>query len=425
VIEDGVRGLVDHLFRHEAGRMVAALARVLGPSRLDLCEEAVQDALLRALRVWPYRGVPDRPGAWLQRVALNAALDRLRRDTTARDKRQVLEREILSTRDGRPSGARFTAEVSDDQLRLVFLCCHPRLPLNAQVALTLKLVAGFSAAEIARAFLVGEATIAQRLVRAKRRLREEPVALELPVGEELVPRLDAVREVLYLMFSAGYAAHLGEDLVRADLCAEAIRLGEALVECRSTVEPAIHALLALMHFQASRLPARTDQRGNLVILAEQDRERWDRTLIARGFQHLGRSASGTRLTTYHVEAAIASCHAVAVDGGEPDWRRILELYDQLYALNPSAVVALNRAVAVARARGCREALELLERFADEPALASYHLLPATRGQLLLEDGRAAEAVQSFATALERPCSAPERRFLASRLAAARAAEGTA
>lgn len=416
-----VHGLVDHLFRREAGRMVAVLTRAFGPAHLDLAEEVVQEALIQALRRWPFHGVPDNPRAWLYRVARNLALDRLRRDTTFRGKEEAIRRTLAA--DAEPEEAFLEGEIADDQMRLIFLACHPELPPDARVALTLKTVCGFSVAEIARAFLSQETTVAQRLVRAQRRIRERGIPFEVPAPAELPARLGAVLEVLYLLFNEGYGAHVGDELVRADLCAEAIRLTSHLAELPATDRPVVHALSALLLFQASRLPARVDAEGNLVLLAEQDRSLWDRKLIARAFHHLERAAAGDELTVYHVQAAIAAQHAAAPAAEETDWQAILELYDQLLALDPSPVVALNRAVAVARVEGPRKGLDVLSEIADHPSIARYYLSFATRGELLAEAGEPEAAAAAYRRALECPSSDPERRFLERKLASLASAAG--
>ncbi len=345
--QDSAHQLVDHLFRSRAGQMVAWLTHVFGPEHLELAEEVVQDALLKALQQWPYSGVPDNPGAWLLRVAKNGALDVLRRHSAFRERSHQIIAE-LTRRFDTSEPARWAVE--DDELRMVFMCCHPSLPPDGRVALSLKTVGGFSVPEIASAFLVSDATISQRLVRAKRTLRERQVGLELPHGWDLHERLESVLEVIYLLFNEGYNAHAGDDLVRLDLCGEALRLGR-LVADSPVAAPASHALVALMAFQAARLPARIDGAGELVLLEEQDRSLWDRRLVALGFAELERSSEGPEMTAYHVQAAIAAVHAGAATPDETRWPEILTLYDDLLALNPSPVIALNRAVALSRVAG--------------------------------------------------------------------------
>ena len=404
--------LLEHLFRHQAGRMVAHLARLLGPAHLDLAEETVQEAMLRALQTWPYQGVPENAAAWLFRVAHNAAIDAVRRNQTWGEKTEIILNELAHSAIAEPSDPDIEEQLRDDELRMIFMCCHPGIPRDASVALSLKTVGGFSVREIARAFLADDAAIAQRVVRAKRQIREQLLTLDLPRGSELARRLDSVLEVIYLMFNEGYAAHEGEDLIRQDLCLEALRLG-SLVASSSLAEPRVHALVALMALEAARLPARVDHAGDLVLLEHQDRSRWDPQLIALGFHHFDQSMAGDEVTEYHAQAAIAATHARAVTS--VDWPGILHLYDQLLAINPSPVVALNRAVAVAKVLGPAEALAAIEPVASDPKLRDYYLLLAVRGHLLLELGRCGEAASCFRAALQRPCSEPERRFLRRKL----------
>ena len=403
--------LVDHLFRTSAGQMVSHLTRLLGPEHLDLAEEVVQDSLLKALQLWPHSGIPDNPAGWLFRVARNAALDAVRHRALTIEKAPAITAEIL--RASLPlteSAAGLEEQLRDDELRMVLMCCHPALSPDARAALSLKTVGGFSVREIARAFLADEAAISQRLVRAKRQVRELRIRFELPTGGDLAARLDSALEVLYLMFNEGYAALSGEELVRRDLCTEALRLAQ-LVAASSVGSPAAHALVALIAFQAARLPARVDAGGELVLLEDQNRTLWDQRLIALGFHHISKSAEGEVITPYHVQAAIAAIHAQARNVEDPDWKLILEHYDQLMELSPSPIVALNRAVALSKVEGAALALSELDPLAHEPALKHYYLLPAIRGQLLMQLGRKNAAWQCFEEALRRPCSDPERRFL--------------
>jgi RNA polymerase sigma-70 factor (ECF subfamily) len=408
--------LVDHLFRSRAGQMVSYLTRLLGPEHLDLAEEVTQEALLRALQHWPYTGIPQNPAGWLFRVARNAALDAVRHRTLTGEKSAELAAEHLRTTGASTADdAELEEQLRDDELRMVLMCCHPALAQDARVALSLKTVGGFSAREIARAFLADEATVAQRLVRAKRQIRQSGIRFELPVGEDLIARMDSALEVVYLMFNEGYAAQSGEDLVRHDLCGEALRLGR-LLATSSVGTPQAHALVALMAFQAARLPARVDAAGEIVLLEDQDRNQWDRNLIALGFHHFNLCAEGTDVTSYHVQAAIAATHARAQDGYAPDWKLILELYDQLIDLSPSPIVELNRVVVVAKVNGPEAALAELRPLADNRSLRNYYLLPAVQGQLLLDIEDKTGASQCFRQALDRPCSEPERRFLQRKLA---------
>jgi RNA polymerase sigma-70 factor (ECF subfamily) len=424
--------LLDHLFRRESGRLVAGLVRAFGADRLELAEDVVQEALLRALRTWPYRGVPDDPRAWLLAVARNAALDRLRREVRYRDRVEAaLRREAEPVLPGPlPMGSVGPDDLdalSEDQLRLLFLCCHPSLPRDSQVALALKTVVGLGTREIAAGFLARESTVAQRLVRAKRLLRENRPDFELPPERELPARLDAVLEVIYLAFTAGYSARAGESLVRRDLCHEAIRLARELARVPVTDRPAVHALAALLCFQGSRLPAREPsaeeagegRRGEVVLLADQDRSLWDRSLIGLGFAHLARSTEGDEETAYHLQAAIAAHHAAAPSAEATDWPGIVALYDRLAARDRSPVVALNRAVAIARAEGAAAGLRELDGLERDDRqggeLDRYHLFHAARGRLLEELGRPEEAAAAYRRALECPASGPDRRFVESRL----------
>jgi RNA polymerase sigma-70 factor, ECF subfamily len=410
--------LVDHLFRNRAGQMVAYLTRLLGPQCLDLAEEAVQEALLKALQVWSYSSVPANPSGWLFRVARNAALDAVRHNTLVDQKAASLaasEIARMSASSGAPGEAEFEEQLRDDELRMVLMCCHPALPRDTRVALSLKTVGGFSTREIARAFLSEESAIAQKLVRAKRQIRDQSIAFALPKAGELVLRLDSTLEVIYLMFNEGYAAQSGENLTRQELCGEALRIAR-LLAASSVATPEVHALVALMAFQAARLPVRVDSQGEVVLLEDQDRSAWDSRLVALGFHHFTLSAEGPQLSAYHLQAAIAAAHASARSAEDTDWQMILDLYTQLLAQCPSPVIALNRIVAVAKAKGTQQALAELRDLADDDALQNYYLLPAVEGSLLLETGNGLAAARSFRRALELPCSEPEKRFLERKLA---------
>ncbi len=411
-----VNELVEHLFRHQAGQMLATLAHVFGLENLDLAEEVVQDALLEALRRWPYQGIPDNPRAWLVRAARNKALDVVRRRAALRRKVPELEARLRERqeRDG-AADAPAPEELADEQLAMIFACCSPILPPEARVALTLKAVSGFGVAEIARAFLCEESAIAQRLVRAKRRLQEAGTELAIPPPADLPERLDVVLRVLYLLFNEGYGAHAGEDLVREDLCGEAIRLARLLADRPDTGLPKVHALLALFYLQAARLEARVDGDGNLLLLAEQERERWDQELLAAGIAQLERAAQGDELSEYHIQAAIAAVHAGSDGPAGTDWRQLLGLYDQLLVVAPSPVAALNRAVALSMVDGPEAALAAVDELSASPALKNYYLLPAVRADLLRRLGRGADAAACYREALACPCTEPERRFLLRRL----------
>jgi RNA polymerase sigma-70 factor (ECF subfamily) len=410
--EPGV--ILEHLFRHQAGRMVAHLTRRLGPAYLTVAEEAVQEAMLRALRTWPYQGVPENPAGWLFRVAHNSAIDAVRRSKIFGDKTDAMLAELSRSATVLPDDPELEEQLRDDELRMIFMCCHPAIPHESSVALSLKTVGGFNVREIARAFLADDATIAQRLVRAKRLIRDQGVTLEMPHGAELQQRLDTVSAVIYFMFNEGYAALEGECLIRDDLCQEALRLG-LLIAASSIVTPSIHALVALMALQAARLPARTDEAGDIVLLESQDRARWDQRLIALGFHHIDRSMSGDHVSEYHVQAAIAATHARAAQPDAVDWPLILRLYDQLTTIRNSSVIHLNRAVAVGKVYGAAQALAAIGPLDQNPDLRNYHLLLAVRGQFLLELGRHSEAADCYKAALQRRCSEPERRFLQRKL----------
>jgi RNA polymerase sigma-70 factor (ECF subfamily) len=399
---------VDRLFRRSAGGMVAALARTLGSEHLEVAEEVVQEALLRALQVWPHEGVPANPEGWLYRVARNLAVDRGRRSTTLAAKLDLLAAEI-------PEAGWLVEPALDDELALVFLCCHPGLSEDSQVALILKTAGGFSVEEIAAGFLVRPSSVAQRLARAKETIRESGAQVELPADDELPTRLDAVLRAVYLLFNEGYSAHAGDTAVRAELCREAIRLAELLAASPITQRPDVDALLALLCFQASRLPARANDAGALILLAEQNRAQWDHALIARGFRALERAAVGETLTRYHLEAGIAAAHAAAATFAATDWRGILDLYDQLLELHPSPVVALNRAVALAEVEGPAAALAALERTADAPQLTRYYLLPATRAALLDRLDRRTEALAEYWKAFELAGTEQERKWIEKRI----------
>jgi RNA polymerase sigma-70 factor, ECF subfamily len=405
--------LVDHLFRDRAGQMVAWLTRIFGPAHLELAEEVVQDALVKALQQWPYSGVPDNPAGWLFRVARNRALDALRRQRRRAD--VTAPAATFAAHDLPVDSAALDGPLADDELRMVFLCCHPDLSRDARVALSLKTVCAFSVPEIARAFLVPQTTVAQRLVRARRQLRDSNATFELPSGTALMERLDSVLEVIYLLFNEGYAAHGGDDLVRLDLCREGLRLARFVADSRAIVAPPAHALAALIAFQAARLPARVDASGEIVLLEDQDRRLWDRRLVPLAFRHLEQSAAGNVMTAYHVQAAIAAAHASAPDAIGTPWAAILRLYDDLLRINPSPVVALNRAVAVARVHGPAAALKAIAPLERDKAFADYYLLHAVKGRLLADHGNAEAALDAYRAALDRRCTEPERRFLKRRI----------
>jgi len=408
---------VETVFRIESARLIAALTRIVRD--VGLAEELAQDALVIALEKWPETGVPDNPGAWLMAAAKRRAIDVLRhRAMQGRKEVDVVrETEERLARSGTDLDAALDDDVGDDLLRLMFVACHPLLSTEGRVALTLRLLGGLSTDEIARAYLVAEATIAQRIVRAKRTLSEAGVPFEVPRGAERAARLASVLEVLYLIFNEGYSATAGDDWVRPGLCEDALRLGRVLCELAPN-EPEVHGLVALMEIQASRLRARTGPSGEPILLLDQDRARWDQLLIQRGMKALERAiALGGAGGPYALQAAIAACHARARVAAETDWARIAELYEALARVSPSPVVELNRAVAVGVARGPAEGLAIVDRLAAEPSLAEYHLLPSVRGDLLAKLGRLDEARACALRAAALTRNARERALLLERAAA--------
>jgi RNA polymerase sigma factor (sigma-70 family) len=397
----------------ESPRLIAGLARMV--KDVGLAEELAQDALVAALEQWPTDGVPHNPGAWLMTTAKHRAIDRLRR-------REMIERKHAQVESAPQSDLveqleqAIDDDVGDDLLRLVFTCCHPVLSSEARVALTLRMLGGLATDEIARAFLVPEPTVAQRIVRAKRTLAEKQVPFEVPRGPELSERLASVLEVVYLIFNEGYSATAGDDWMRPALCDDALRLGRILAEL-APAEPEVHGLVALMEIQASRSAARVDAKGEPILLLAQDRTRWDRLLIRRGLAALARGeALGGAPGPYLLQAAIAACHARATTADATDWRRIVTLYGELAQRWPSPVVELNRAVAVAMAEGPAAGLAIVDALQDEPALARYHLLPGVRGDLLVKLGRFAEAKRELERAASLTRNERERRLLLARAA---------
>jgi RNA polymerase sigma-70 factor (ECF subfamily) len=403
---------VEAIWRAEAGKVTARLVRLVRD--VGLAEEIAQEALVAALERWPVTGVPDNPGAWLMATAKHRAIDELRRARLVQAKH-----ELIAGQTERSTTPTFEEDadddVGDDLLRLVFVACHPVLPREAQVALTLRLLGGLSTVEIARAFLVPEPTIAQRIVRAKRTLGEKQIPFEVPRGDELAPRLHSVLEVVYLIFNEGYSATAGEDWMRPALCEDALRLGRVLADL-VPAEPDVHALVALMEIQASRIPARTSAAGEPILLLDQDRTAWDEGAIARGMATLVRAEelAGRRLTPYLVQAQIAACHARASTAASTEWPRIAALYGALGEIAPSPVVDLNRAVALGMAFGPKAGLDLVDEIAGDPALAGYHLLPSVRGDLLVKLGRFDEARADFERAAHLTQNERERAFLLAR-----------
>jgi RNA polymerase sigma factor (sigma-70 family) len=406
---------IDAVWRIEAPRLIAALARIVRD--VGLAEDLAQDALVAAVEQWPESGVPDNPAAWLMATAKHRAIDRLRRNERLERKTEELGRETLMQQEMAMANVTTADDhVDDDLLRLIFISCHPILAPEARVALTLRLLASLTTEEIARAFLVPVATIAQRIVRAKRSLTEARVPFEVPTGPELEARLSSVLQVIYLVFNEGYAATAGDDLMRAGLCEDALRLGRILAGL-APKEPEVHGLVALMEIQASRARARVGPSGQIVLLLDQDRGRWDPLHISRGLAALARAEKLGPLGPYALQAAIAACHARARSAADTDWPRIAALYDALAELTPSPVVELNRAVAVGMAFGPAAGLELVDALASEPSLKTYHFLPSARGDLLAKLGRPDEARVEFERAASLTQNARERDLLLERAAA--------
>jgi RNA polymerase sigma factor (sigma-70 family) len=400
----------------ESAKLIAALARIVRD--VGLAEELAQDALVIALEKWPESGVPDNPGAWLMGTAKHRAVDALRRQGTLVRKHTEIAREIEIQQTSEVDlDAALDDPIGDDLLRLIFISCHPVLSTEARTALTLRLLGGLTTSEIARAFLTSEATVAQRIVRAKRTLAEAEIPFEVPPREEFPERLASVLEVIYLIFNEGYLATAGDDLVRPSLCEEALRLGRVLAGLVPD-EPEVHGLVALMEIQASRIRARVGPGGEAILLSDQNRRRWDQLLIGRGLAALERADKlGGARGVYALQAAIAACHARASSAEETDWRRITELYALLVGAAPSPVVELNRAVAVAMAYGPAAGLELVDALRTEPSLRAYHLLPSVRGDLLEKLGRLAEARLEFERAASLTLNQRQRDLLLDRAAA--------
>ena len=407
---------IDAVWRIESAKLIAGLTRIVGD--VGLAEDLAQDALLAALERWPEAGVPDNPGAWLMATAKHRAIDQLRRRTMLERKHEELGYELEAQQEKAVPDldAAIDDHVGDDLLRLMFISCHPVLSTEAQVALTLRLLGGLTTDEIARAFLVPEATVAQRIVRAKRTLSDAHIPFEVPRRDQLDERLSSVLNVIYLIFNEGYTATAGDDWLRPALCEDALRLGRILAELAPD-EPEVHGLVALMELQASRTRARVGPKGEPILLLDQNRARWDRLLISRGLAALARAEQlGGALGVYALQAAIAACHARARTSDETDWARIVRLYDALKQLVPTPVIELNRAVAVSMASGPAAGLELVDRLTTEPSLKSYHLLPSVRGDFLKKLGRLNEARSEFERAAAMTRNERERSLLLERAA---------
>jgi RNA polymerase sigma factor (sigma-70 family) len=413
----GIAQLAEHLFRHEAGKLVSVLTGIFGIDRLQLAEDVVQEAMVKALQTWPYYGVPKNPAAWLTQTAKNLALDVIRREKLFSDKQpQIISFIEQWAQDCDPDESpAFDTEIKDRRLQLMFACCHPLIPQESQTALALKTLCGFSPAEIASAFLTSEAAIAKRLVRARQKIRELNVPFEIPSGEALSGRLDSVLQTLYLLFNEGYKASSGDQLIRQDLCEEAIRLTELLVAQPAGNQPRTRALLALMWLTAARLPARLSPEGQLLRLKEQDRSIWNKGMIARGLIHLGQSAAGNEITAYHLQACIAACHCAAPDYASTDWPQILGLYDQLVGMDDSPVLALNRAVALAEVQGTLAGMGAIDAMSNSQSLESYYLLYAVRAEFAMQQEDLVAAAEHLRRAIELTEVTSEKSFLNERL----------
>jgi RNA polymerase sigma factor (sigma-70 family) len=412
-----VSQLVEHLFRHEAGKLVSVLTGIFGTERLQLAEDVVKESLIRALQSWSYYGIPKNPAAWITQTAKHLTLDLIRREKTFRSKQSEIIAfvEGWSADSGTDESPMFENEIKDSRLRLIFACCHPMIPQESQTALALKTLCGFGVGEIAKAFLTTEAAIAKRLTRAREKIREVQIPFEIPSGEELSVRLDSVLQTLYLLFNEGYKASSGERLIKKDLCDEAIRLAKLVAEHPMGDRPRTHALAALMLFNAARLSTRLDSAGNVLRLREQDRSRWNKLMIGEGMLQLQRSAAGNDLTEYHLQAAIAACHCTARDHESTDWAQILKLYNRLIQINPSPVVALNRAVAVAQVHGPGAGIAAVEAIQARDTLNAYYLLYAVLAEFETQLDHFQPAADHLRTAIQLTEIKSEKALLSKRL----------
>ena len=409
-----VSHLVDHLFRHESGKMIAALSKLLGLQNLETAQDIVQDSLLQAMNTWSFKGIPDNPSAWLYRVAKNKAIDFLRRDKKFKELSPQYSYLLQSeyTLASTVNNFFLETEIQDSQLRMMFACCHPSIPEDSQIALTLKTLCGLSVNEIAKAFLTTDETIAKRIYRAKEKIKAERIELNVPVDEEMVLRLDIVLKSLYLLFNEGYKSSHPDHLIREDLCAEAMRLCFLLTENKITSYPRVKALLSLMCFQASRLTTRLDDQGNIILLKHQDRSKWNRALIQKGFDYIDAAAEPFEISAYNLEAAIASLHAAAPSFQQTDWKSIYHLYEMLYQLQPNPVVAMNKAIASAYAISRENALNELQKI---QGLERHHLYYATVGEIYFDLENKVEAKKFYQKALELTSSTYEQQLLMNKI----------
>lgn len=391
--------LVENFFRHESGRMISTLTRIFGLQNIDVAEDVVQDAILKALQQWSYKGVPENPSAWIMQVSKNRALDLIRRDHSFRQKEEQLALHSYGNGTFEPDFDLTEDGLIDDQLRMIFACCHPALNTESQVALTLRTLCGLTVGEIARALLTTEDAIAKRLVRAKRKLRDLQADFCIPAAKELEDRLDTVLQIIYLLFNEGYNASQGDNLIRVELCEEAIRLARLVADHPAGRHPRVYALLALMYLHAARFSTRLNSSGELCLLKDQDRSSWDRQLLQLGLYFLDASAAGDRISTYHLQAGIAACHCTAVDFGSTDWPQILRLYDMLMDFDNSPIVALNRAVAFSRVHGPGQGLEEVVKLSKDVTISNYYLTHAVLGELYFQTDDYLNAAEHFRTAL--------------------------
>jgi len=416
--EQDVKPVIDHLFRHESGKLVSVLTRLFGTHNLELAEDVVQDTLLKALEHWKFHGVPDNPSAWLFATARNKALDVVRRVRYQKEFAEEVSALLKSEYSAAITLQQRVNEqtLEDEQLRMMFVCCHPSVPEESQVAMMLKTLCGFSTAEIAKAFLTNEETISKRLYRARQQFHDEKISFVLPPAAQLQDRLDTVLTAIYLIFNEGYNSTRNESIIRDDLVEEALRLGHMLTQFPTTSLPKAHALLAMMCFQAARLYGRIDADGNLLSLKEQDRKKWNRELIEKGEQLLRRASEGEQVSSYHLEAAISREHCTAATYADTSWSRILQLYDWLYTIKPDPLIALNRLIAIAETEGPEKALSLVHQIEKIETIKEYYLYPATLGEWHRQLGDVETAKKYFEQAIELTQSNAEKNFLKKKIA---------
>jgi RNA polymerase sigma-70 factor (ECF subfamily) len=411
--------LIDHLFRHESGKLVSILTRIFGTENLDLAEDVVQDSLIEAIKQWTYKEIPHNPSAWLFKVAKNKALNIINREKYKRQYSSEFAHFLQSEWTAEPALDHLFSkqEIEDDQLRMIFTCCHPSISPDSQIALALKTLCGFSISEIAKAFLTTEENINKRLVRARQKIRDDKIPFEVPQGKDLEKRLQTVLETIYLLFNEGYSASSGEDLIRFEVCEEAIRLTE-MIAVHSSIQHKsnVYALLALMQLNASRFKARQDDEGNILTLEKQDRSLWNYTLMEKGFLNLEKSTSEEQISIYHILASISAYHCSAINYKATDWKSILALYDRLIQIDNSPIVLLNRAIAVSKVSGAEKAIAELDQIKNSVALKTYHLFYSTMGELYIELNQFSKAIEAIEKAIELAPLQNEKLLLQRRLA---------